>query len=109
MDIFTTQLTRLQPVPIKPEKLKVKALSKDSAIRKLKEQTKEFEADEYLPTGQQIDDHHESDSSQYQQNSSDESLVAKDEQALPEDGNDDELSKTKTPRKPMPKHIDLLV
>ena len=35
MDIFTTQLTKVQPVPIKPEKLKVKALVKEAASPKL--------------------------------------------------------------------------
>lgn len=35
MDIFTTQLTKVQPVPIKPEKLKVKALVKEAASAKL--------------------------------------------------------------------------
>lgn len=37
MDIFTTQLTRFVPVPIKPTTLKVKALLKDAASAKLKE------------------------------------------------------------------------
>ena len=37
MDIFTTQLTRVQPQPIKPRSLKVRALSKDAASPKLKE------------------------------------------------------------------------
>jgi len=35
MDIFTTQLTRTVPVPIKPTSLKVKALLKESANKKL--------------------------------------------------------------------------
>ena len=35
MDIFTTQLTRVVPVPIKPASLKVKALLKDAANTKL--------------------------------------------------------------------------
>jgi len=37
MDIFTTQLTRVVPVPIKPASLKVKALLKDAASPKLRE------------------------------------------------------------------------
>jgi len=37
MDIFTTQLTRVVQVPIKPVSLKVKALLKDAATPKLKE------------------------------------------------------------------------
>ena len=35
MDIFTTQLTRVVPVPIKPEKLRVKAPSKEGAIKQV--------------------------------------------------------------------------
>jgi len=38
MDIFTTQLARLVPVRIKPEKLKVKALAKDGGVGKLSEE-----------------------------------------------------------------------
>jgi len=37
VDIFTTQLTRVVTVPIKPTNLKVKALLKDSAANELKE------------------------------------------------------------------------
>jgi len=35
MDIFTTQLTRVVPVPIKPEKLRVKAPAKEGAVRQV--------------------------------------------------------------------------
>lgn len=35
MDIFTTVLTRVVPVPIKPERLRVKALSKEPATNEL--------------------------------------------------------------------------
>lgn len=37
MDIFTTVLTKVRPTPIKPEKLRVKALEKDAETQKLKE------------------------------------------------------------------------
>ena len=47
MDIFTTALTRVVPVPIKPESLKVKALLKDAATCKLKEDHDHFENHEY--------------------------------------------------------------
>ncbi|MBL0711481.1 MAG: hypothetical protein JJV99_10775 [Colwellia sp.] len=36
MDIFTTALTRVVPVPIKPANLKVKALLKEARVSKLK-------------------------------------------------------------------------
>ncbi|WP_448547810.1 hypothetical protein [Thalassotalea fusca] len=35
MDIFTTQLTRVVPVPIKPEKLRVKAPAKEGEVRQV--------------------------------------------------------------------------
>jgi len=35
MDIFTTVLTRVVPVPIKPERLRVKALSKEPSTNEL--------------------------------------------------------------------------
>ena len=48
MDIFTTQLTRIVPVPIKPENLKVKALLKEAAIGKLKEDSEHLENHDYV-------------------------------------------------------------
>lgn len=47
MDIFTTQLTRVVPVPIKPAKLKVKALLKDAGAGKLKEDLDHLENHDY--------------------------------------------------------------
>lgn len=47
MDIFTTQLTRVVPVPIKPANLKVKALLKDARIGKLKEDLDHIENHDY--------------------------------------------------------------
>ena len=47
MDIFTTQLTRVVPVPIKPANLKVKALVKDAGAGKLKEDLDHLENHDY--------------------------------------------------------------
>ena len=47
MDIFTTQLTRVVPVPIKPADLKVKALLKEAPAGKLKEDLLHLENHEY--------------------------------------------------------------
>ncbi|MCJ8322010.1 MAG: hypothetical protein MJK12_20420 [Colwellia sp.] len=47
MDIFTTQLTRVVPVPIKPTNLKVKALLKEAATGKLKDDPDHLENHEY--------------------------------------------------------------
>jgi hypothetical protein len=43
MDIFTTQLTRVSPVLIKPTSFKVKALVKDAGSNKLKEDHDQFD------------------------------------------------------------------
>ncbi len=50
MDIFTTQLTRLVPVPIKPASLKVKALLKEAGAGKLKEDLDHLENHDYYFT-----------------------------------------------------------
>lgn len=47
MDIFTTVLTRVVSVPIKPASLKVKALLKDAAVGELKEDLDHVENHDY--------------------------------------------------------------
>jgi len=47
MDIFTTVLTRVVPTPIKPASLKVKALLKEAAAGKLKEDLDHLENHDY--------------------------------------------------------------
>ena len=47
MDIFTTQLTRVVPIPIKPASLKVKALLKEAGAGKLKEDLDHLENHDY--------------------------------------------------------------
>jgi hypothetical protein len=47
MDIFTTQLVRVVPVPIKPANLKVKALLKEAGSSKLKEDPDHLENHDY--------------------------------------------------------------
>jgi hypothetical protein len=47
MDIFTTQLARVVPVPIKPANLKVKALLKEAGTSKLKEDPDHLENHDY--------------------------------------------------------------
>lgn len=48
MDIFTTQLTRVVPVTIKPEKLKVKALVKDARVRAFEENEDHYDGSEQI-------------------------------------------------------------
>ncbi|WP_281558983.1 hypothetical protein [Thalassomonas sp. RHCl1] len=43
MDIFTTALTRVVPVPIKPKELKVKALVKEARTRELEQEMDHLE------------------------------------------------------------------
>jgi len=50
MDIFTTQIaqaTKTVSAPIRPEKLKVKALVKDARLGKLKKDTRELDENDY--------------------------------------------------------------
>ncbi len=47
MDIFTTVLKRVVPVPIKPASLKVKALLKEAKTSKLKEDPDHLENHDY--------------------------------------------------------------
>lgn len=56
MDIFTTVLTRVVPVPIKPTSLKVKALLKESETSKLKEDPNHLENHEYYHAEKQEGD-----------------------------------------------------
>jgi len=55
MDIFTTVLTRVVPVPIKPANLKVKALLKEAGTGKLKEDLDHLENHDYYFNGKNSD------------------------------------------------------
>jgi hypothetical protein len=48
MDIFTTVLTRVVAVPIKPIDLKVKAISKEASTRALEQEIDHLQTPEYL-------------------------------------------------------------
>ena len=67
MDIFTTQLTRVVPVPIKPASLKVKALLKDAANTKLSQDPDHLENHEYYFTNEE-DQYHGSQQEAKQDN-----------------------------------------
>ena len=69
MDIFTTQLTRFIPVPIKPANLKVKALLKEAGTSKLKEDPDHLENHENYFVEKQTDN--EMDKEQSQKNEQD--------------------------------------
>ncbi|WP_057832212.1 hypothetical protein [Colwellia sp. TT2012] len=59
MDIFTTQLTRVVQIPIKPASLKVKALLKEAANSKLSDDANHLENHEYYFTSEE-DKYHSS-------------------------------------------------
>ncbi|PHR85366.1 MAG: hypothetical protein COA59_03175 [Colwellia sp.] len=102
MDIFTTQLTRFIPVPIKPASLKVKALLKEAGAGKLKEDPDHLENHDYYFIKKPVDDvagkkdKQDKESAEQQGESSDEKLV---------DSNADSGTKPKEEVK----HLDLYV
>tara|TARA_B110000467_G_C18308808_1_gene476559 strand:+ start:1514 stop:1843 length:330 start_codon:yes stop_codon:yes gene_type:complete len=107
MDIFTTQLTRVVPVPIKPASLKVKALLKDAASTKLKEDHDHLENHEYYfeHGGKKEDEYHHDPQENKEQAGN---LSEKDEPLLTKPTNEqvgDKSDKKETLDKD--KHLDL--
>jgi len=96
MDIFTTQLTRVVPVPIKPASLKVKALLKESGTSKLKEDPDHLENHDCYFVEKQEDNEKEQENNQETQSS---------EQAT--EVSDDQV--TESDAKEEVKHLDLYV
>lgn len=110
MDIFTTVLTRVVPVPIKPANLKVKALLKEAGTGKLKEDLDHLENHDYYFADKNKDTEFES---KEDEKSSDNDVELKKDAA-----NDIEESSEKTPdnesdgvtvSKDGVKHLDLYV
>lgn len=108
MDIFTTVLTRVVPVPIKPANLKVKALLKEAGTGKLKEDLDHLENHDYY-FGQQKLAHEKDEPDEQAKNAEKESLVdantnsSKNEKYTEADNNGVSVSKDGT------KHLDLYV
>lgn len=111
MDIFTTYLTRVVPVPIKSEKLKVKALVKDASSSPLSDDLLHLENHDYVfesknkkhdEKEKQADDQLQGDSENNQQsvdeplNQSSEKQVV--EKSKSQEGDDDDVH-----------HLDLFV
>jgi len=95
MDIFTTQLTRVVPVPIKPASLKVKALLKEAANTKLSQDPDHLENHEYYFTKEDEQDHskqQEPVSAEPESNDEDKSI---------------ESDETAAQKNNKPKHLDL--
>jgi len=96
MDIFTTQLTRVVPIPIKPASLKVKALLKEAGASKLKEDPDHLENHDYYFVKTPADNEGNKEDKQ-QAESSEQQTGITDEQAV------DSESKEEV------KHLDLYV
>ncbi|MCP4322450.1 MAG: hypothetical protein GY787_11500 [Alteromonadales bacterium] len=109
MDIFTTQLTRVVPVPIKPVSLKVKALLKEAANSKLTQDPDHLENHEYYFTTEE-DQYHAS-----QQQEQHEKKGTKKAQYCSSNTQSNELASTETPAEQgveeakKAKHLDLFV
>ena len=84
MDIFTTQLTRVVPNPIKPANLKVKALLKEAATGELKEDLDHIENHDYYFDNDESTEE-ESQQNQPQENNTTEEQVGTAASALTND------------------------
>lgn len=100
MDIFTTQLTRFIPVPIKPASLKVKALLKEAGTSKLKEDPDHLENHDYYFVDKSADNDAQDDNNQ-------ESKSAAHQGEITDENSVDSNSKDKSKEKV--KHLDLYV
>jgi len=96
MDIFTTQLTRVVPVRIIPEKLEVKALAKENAVRSLNDKDQHF-------VNEATEDHKKK---RHQQSSSGQDKPT--QSSVADELTDDQAENT--PSSPFPtKHLDIYV
>ncbi len=102
MDIFTTQLTRFIPVPIKPASLKVKALLKEAGTSKLKEDHEHLENHDYYFIKKQTNNEADIENEQEFKSTEPQDEIT-DEQSA--DSNSDAASKSKEEVK----HLDLYV
>ena len=65
MDIFTTQLTRVAPNKIRPDKLKVKGLAKDAKLKSLDAEHEHLDGHEaYIVTQQHVERQFHSDNNE---------------------------------------------
>jgi len=114
MDIFTTVLTRVVPVPIKPANLKVKALLKEAATGGLKEDPDHLENHDYFVSSMKRAQEKQEQPSRQQQ-SSDQQTLPQDIVEISKPAADDksleiiEPAKSKSDRKPKIKHLDIYI
>lgn len=108
MDIFTTQLTRVVPVPIKPASLKVKALLKEAANSKLSQDPDHLENHEYYFTTES-DQYHsrQKNAKQEPKNQQAQSETDEDSQAEVVTQEAAETGENTADKSDKPKHLDL--
>ncbi|WP_085296928.1 hypothetical protein [Cognaticolwellia mytili] len=111
MDIFTTVLTRVVPVPIKPANLKVKALAKEAAANGVSDDLQGLE-DHELYLNKQVNDKTEQEQQKQAKFAADETIEPT---AVPSDNTgqnvdlfDDSEEKIKNDKDDEP-HLDLFV
>ncbi|ALO35621.1 hypothetical protein CMT41_13530 [Colwellia sp. MT41] len=104
MDIFTTQLTRVVQIPIKPASLKVKALLKEAANSKLSDDANHLENHEYYFTSEE-DKYHSSQQEADDKEESENSSETNNDASVVLDEND--VDAKKTTGKSNGKHLDL--
>lgn len=112
MDIFTTVLTRVVPVPIKQESLKVKALLKEAATSKLKEDHEHLENHDYYFVKKQADNEANQDDeadkeSKHASKPVEQQVDTTDE--VPAESDSADKSKPESISKDEVKHLDLYV
>jgi hypothetical protein len=114
MDIFTTQLTRVVPVPIKPASLKVKALLKEAANSKLSQDPDHLENHEYYFTKE--DEYHSEQQEAKRDTKEDQHDQEENVNTDPESNANEELAQKPTEsgektasKNDKPKHLDLYV
>jgi hypothetical protein len=100
MDIFTTQLTRFIPVPIKPASLKVKALLKEAGTSKLKEDPDHLENHDYYFVEKAVDNDAQDDDNKGSKSAAQQDEITDEKSA---DSNSEDEFKEKV------KHLDLYV
>jgi len=111
MDIFTTVLTRVVPVPIKPANLKVKALLKEAGAGKLKEDLDHLENHDYYfgekTSNKEEDEHKASDEGNHTETKQVE--LTKSESKLEDSQHSESKEQGITESKDGVKHLDLYV
>ncbi len=110
MDIFTTALTRVVPVPIKPANLKVKALLKEAGAGKLKEDPDHLENHDYYftPAKKEKDKEQQSNQQQAQQQSLSQDVVIITKENIDMSVDDNAEQAQEIDEKPI-KHLDVYI